>query len=161
MPRTGRPTSRPPREELEDLYAYDRQNKRIVEIAAHYHVSRDTAKDWLSHYGITKRPMPDKVAGRVRPPCDPKRVSWLNEYEEAPPMRPDVAVVAGPAIVVDKPRPKRARRADPLATPATPEQLAAARAMLAATKARHDQSIYARAKATVASLIAYKQRWCL
>lgn len=63
MARTGRPTNRPPREELEDLYAYDRQNKRIVEIAAHYHVSRDTAKDWLSHYGITKRPMPDKVAG--------------------------------------------------------------------------------------------------
>ena len=46
--------------------------------------------------------------GRRR--SDPKRNSWLNELGEAPPMRPDAVVVPGPAIVVDKVRPKKVRK---------------------------------------------------
>lgn len=87
----------PPKEELEELYLPDRQNKRQIDLATHYGVSRDTIKDWLNLYGIEKRTQqrelaasaPTRQAKRVR---DPKRNLWLDADGEAPPMRPDVTV---------------------------------------------------------------------
>jgi len=107
MPRTGRPREHtiPSKEELEELYLKDRQNLRQSELATHYHVSRDLIKEWLRKHGIEKNPEKRNATtgtGRRagRPPSDPKRVSWLNEYEEAPPMRPDVVVRLGSSASV-------------------------------------------------------------
>lgn len=85
----------PPAEELQQLYITD--NRRLKELAAQYHVSVDTIKTWLASYGISKfpkrRPFAADNLHSGRPRSDPKRNSWLNEDGEAPPLRPNVAVV--------------------------------------------------------------------
>lgn len=93
----------PPADELQQLYIAE--NKRLKELAAQYAVSVDTVKTWLASYGISKFPKRrpysadnpfDKLRANLhsgRPRADPKRNSWLDADGEAPPLRPNVAVV--------------------------------------------------------------------
>lgn len=90
----------PTKEELEDLYLPDRQNKRQIDLAGHYGVSRDTIKDWLNLYGIEKSAQQRELAAsaptrQAKPLRDPKRVAWLDadgapipKGGPPPPLRP-------------------------------------------------------------------------
>lgn len=143
----------PTKEELEELYLPDRQNKRQIDLATHYGVSRDTIKDWLNLYGIEKRAQqrelaasaPTRQAKRVR---DPKRNLWLDEDGEAPPMRPDVTVkpTRKQAFVVREARQKSAP------APVTPAE--AAPLLRKARQSPHGE----RARTAAEAMIAYKFR---
>ena len=116
--------NKPTYDELKTMYIDQGMTK--AQIAKKLGCSVHTVNSWRARYGL--RRTEDK-------PRDPKRVAWLDEHGEAiarpehtPKAKPDEA-----KQIVLNPR-KGRRKAHPLATPATPAQLAEAKAILANIK---------------------------
>lgn len=81
----GRPTERPPKEELAALYA----KLKGKELAAHYGKSLDLIREWLSYYGIEKVPQRRaKRWGERQAKPTPEQQFVITERREPTPPRP-------------------------------------------------------------------------
>lgn len=69
----GRPTDRPAKEELEQLYLT--QGLTVNALVAHYSATKDRVKEWLRHYGISKFPQ-RRPKTAIKPTDEEIRVLW-------------------------------------------------------------------------------------
>lgn len=69
----GRPTDRPAKEELEQLYLT--QGLTVNALVAHYSATKDRVKEWLRHYGISKFPQ-RRPKTAIKPTDEEIRALW-------------------------------------------------------------------------------------